>query len=99
MFIINMGYRRIPLVWSFCWSNCFNMGNNNRVEVGGSMENKYTEVFCLSCYGRQTQIYVGKFTIGNQTFNKYVCCMCGHENKEDVKTDGDNRQNQGKNMQ
>ena len=45
------------------------------------MENNYKEVFCMSCYGKQKQLYVGKFNVGNETYNKFICCMCGHENK------------------
>ena len=45
------------------------------------MENIYKEVFCIACYGRQKQLYIGKYTIGNETCDKFVCCMCGHENK------------------
>ena len=45
------------------------------------MENNYKEVFCVACYGKQKQLYVGKFIIGNEEYNKFVCCMCGHENK------------------
>lgn len=43
--------------------------------------NKYKEVFCVSCYGKQTQLYVGKFTMEHIIYDKFVCCMCGHENK------------------
>ena len=49
------------------------------------MENIYKEVFCVACYGRQKQLYIGKYTIGNETCDKFVCCMCGHENKVEVK--------------
>lgn len=47
-------------------------------------ENQYKEVFCVACYGRQKQLYVGKFTIGNTTYDKFVCCLCGHENKVEI---------------
>lgn len=51
------------------------------------MENKqYKEVFCAACYGIQKQLYIGKFIIGNEMYDKYVCCLCGHENKIEVKT-------------
>ena len=45
------------------------------------MENNYKELFCMACYGKQKQLYVGKYTIGSNTYDKFVCCMCGHENK------------------
>lgn len=48
------------------------------------MENVYKEVFCVACYGKQKQLYAGKFTIGNNTYDRFVCCMCGHENKIEV---------------
>lgn len=48
------------------------------------MENNHKETFCMSCY-------VGKYTIGNDIYNKYICCMYGHENKEAEKNDGNNR--------
>lgn len=45
------------------------------------MENNYKEVFCVACFGIQRQIYAGKFTMGNVTYDRFICCMCGHENK------------------
>ena len=54
------------------------------------MENIYKEVFCIACYGIQKQLYVGKYTIGNETYDGFVCCMCGHENKTKGGVDGGN---------
>ena len=54
------------------------------------MENNYKEVFCISCYGIQKQLYVGKFMVGNETYDRFVCCMCGHENKVEVGEDDSN---------
>lgn len=54
------------------------------------MENNYKEAFCVSCYGKQKQLYVGKFNVGNETYDKFVCCMCGHENKFKVGEDDSN---------
>lgn len=45
------------------------------------MENNQKEIFCLSCYGTQKQLYIGRFTIDDSIYDKFVCCMCGHENK------------------
>ena len=55
------------------------------------MENIYREVFCVSCYGKQKQLYIVKFSIGYETYNRFVCCMCGHENKIKEGDDNSNR--------
>lgn len=56
------------------------------------MENIYKEVFCISCYGTQKQLYVGKYGVGNETYDRFVCCMCGHENKsKECGNNGNNR--------
>lgn len=44
------------------------------------MENIYKEVFCTACFGTQRQMYIGK-QIENEIYDKFVCCLCGHENK------------------
>ena len=54
------------------------------------MENNYKEIFCMACFGIQKQIYAGKFIVGNTTYDKFICCMCGHENKIEVKKNKNN---------
>ena len=51
-------------------------------------DSQYKEVFCVSCFGKQRQMYAGKFTIGNTTYDRFVCCLCGHENKIEEKVRG-----------
>ena len=52
------------------------------------MENNYKEVFCMSCFGTQRQLYIEKIIIENKAYDKFVCCMCGHENNIEI---NDNR--------
>lgn len=44
-------------------------------------------IFCISCYGWQEQIYKGKFMDGAHAYKRYLCCQCGTEN--DVEDEND----------
>ena len=52
---------------------------------------QYKEEFCKSCFGLQRQLYTGRFTIDNDTYDRFVCCMCGHENKITIKSTHNNK--------